>query len=148
MFQFIPQCVAGIGEVPGSSLYEEAILYLPMKQKSVEYFILPVLRNPGILSNSIKIFSLIVRCFIVRVPKYIFMFQISNLKYAINIKYGGGGVDVYISICNFKYQIIFVIPYVVLFQSIYQLGIFLVKAVEVSSQNYKFCVILASFDHK
>ena len=87
MFQFIPQCVAGIGEVPGSSLYEEAILYLPMKQKSVKYFILPVLRNPGILSNSIKIFSLIVRCFIVRVPKYIFMFQISNLKYAINIKY-------------------------------------------------------------
>ena len=73
VFQFIPQCVAGIGKVPCTSLNEEPILYLSLKQEGVQYFILPVLCNPSILSNSIKIFILVVRHCIVRVPKNIML---------------------------------------------------------------------------
>ena len=64
MFELIPQAVAACGEVPGTSLYEEAILYLALKQKGVEDFILPVFWNLFISSDSIKISIFIVWLFI------------------------------------------------------------------------------------
>ena len=72
VFELIPQAIAGIGKVPCPSLYEEAIFYLPLKQKVVEDFILPVICNPCIFSDSIKIVILIVWCFKIRFPKYLF----------------------------------------------------------------------------
>ena len=86
MFQLIPQAVAGRGKVPGTSLYEKAILYLALKQKGVKDFILPVICNHFMLSYSIKIFIFIIWFLLVRFPKILYFF-ISILLHFLNVIY-------------------------------------------------------------
>ena len=68
MFQLIPQAVAGGGKVPSASLDEEAILYLPLKQKDVKDFILPIFWNLLISSDSTKICIFIIGLFFIWSP--------------------------------------------------------------------------------
>ena len=83
MFQLIPQAVAGRGKVPGTSLYEEAILYLALKQKGVQNFILPIISNPLIISDFIKIFISIIGYLIFRYPAILYF--ISILFYLVRV---------------------------------------------------------------